>query len=86
KPLAAMGRDRYADLPNVMTLGEAGASAGDFVTFQGIIAPRGTPQAAVTSTAMARRTAAEARGIRQKDSPIRTRNIEGCRWNLPGSG
>ncbi len=47
KAVAAMGKERYFDLPNVMTLGEAGAGAGDFVTFQGIMAPKGTPPAVI---------------------------------------
>jgi tripartite-type tricarboxylate transporter receptor subunit TctC len=49
KPLATMGKERLPDLPGVMTLGEAGAAAGDFVTFQGIIAPRGLPPAVLTT-------------------------------------
>jgi len=47
KALAVMGSQRYADLPDVMTLAEAGTSGGDFGTFHAFVAPKGTPPAIV---------------------------------------
>jgi tripartite-type tricarboxylate transporter receptor subunit TctC len=45
KALANMAKERSTELPEVATLGEVGASAGDFVTFQAFIAPKGVPAA-----------------------------------------
>ncbi len=47
KAVASMGRERYPDLPDVATLAESGASAGDFVTFQALLAPKGTPASVI---------------------------------------
>lgn len=57
KALANMGRERNPDLPSVATLAEVGASAGDFVTFQALIAPKGLPPAVLKSFSDALRTA-----------------------------
>jgi tripartite-type tricarboxylate transporter receptor subunit TctC len=57
KALAVLGPERLAELPQVLTLAEAGAAAGDFATFQGLIAAKGTPPAAVQAMAAAVRTA-----------------------------
>jgi tripartite-type tricarboxylate transporter receptor subunit TctC len=46
-PLAASGKKRIADLPNVPTLDEAGVHGVDVDSWYGILAPAGTPPAVV---------------------------------------
>ncbi|RYF27138.1 MAG: tripartite tricarboxylate transporter substrate binding protein [Comamonadaceae bacterium] len=43
KPVAVLGRQRAAQLPNVPTMQEGGVSDLDFETWFGIVAPKGTP-------------------------------------------
>jgi tripartite-type tricarboxylate transporter receptor subunit TctC len=57
KVIAVLGRERYADLPNVMTAAEAGAAGGDFGTFQGFLVPKGTPATVIKTFSDALRAA-----------------------------
>ncbi|PWS36347.1 LacI family transcriptional regulator [Falsiroseomonas bella] len=47
KPLAVTGAQRAAALPNVPTFAESGLAAVEASTFWGVLAPAGTPQAAI---------------------------------------
>jgi tripartite-type tricarboxylate transporter receptor subunit TctC len=47
KPLAVTGGSRAAALPNVPTFAESGLAAVEASTFWGVLAPAGTPQAAI---------------------------------------
>jgi tripartite-type tricarboxylate transporter receptor subunit TctC len=47
RPLAVTGTKRVADLPNVPTVAEAGVPGFNVTTWLGIVAPAGTPPAAV---------------------------------------
>jgi len=47
RPLAVSSRERSAQLPDVPTLGEAGAPNIEVRDWQGILAPRGTPKPVV---------------------------------------
>ena len=64
KVLAVLGKERYADLPQVMTVAEAGAAAGDFGTFQGFLAPKGTPPAVIKTFTEALRAALDSTELR----------------------
>lgn len=44
KALAVMGKTRIPELPDVMSVSEAGSTGGDFPAYLGIIAPKGTPK------------------------------------------
>jgi len=43
KPIAVLGRERAAQLPNVPTMQESGVSDFEYETWFGIVAPKGTP-------------------------------------------
>lgn len=64
KAIAVMGAQRYPDMPDVMTLAEAGTSAGDFATFQAFVAPKGTPPAIVAQFSEAVRKAVDNRELK----------------------
>ncbi len=64
KVLAVLSKDRVAELPQVMTAAEAGAAAGDFGTFQGFLAPKGTPPEVIRTFSEALRAALESPELR----------------------
>jgi tripartite-type tricarboxylate transporter receptor subunit TctC len=53
KGLAVTGRERWPELPDVPTVGEAGVPAALADTWQGILVPTGTPKEAVERLATA---------------------------------
>lgn len=73
KALAWTGKERNPALPNVMTLQEAGVAGFDFYSWQGIIAPRGTPPATVAALTEGFRKALASPEVRQS---LDSRGIE----------
>lgn len=51
RPLAITAKERWAELPNVPTLDELGVKDAESDTFQGLLAPAGTPKAVVDRVA-----------------------------------
>jgi tripartite-type tricarboxylate transporter receptor subunit TctC len=66
KVLAVMGKERFPELPNVMTLAEAGAAspADELTSFLALIANKGTPAAAVDKMGKAIETALQQKELR----------------------
>lgn len=66
KALAWTGKNRNAALPDLLTLQEAGIAGFDFYSWQGIVAPRGTPAEVVQALSAAFRTVLSSPQVREK--------------------
>lgn len=65
-PLAATAPTRMALLPNLQTLAEAGFPGNDIYSWQGVVAPAGTPDAIVARIAAAIAAAVRDEGVAQR--------------------
>src|SRR5262249_4760199 len=66
KGLAVSGRERWPELPDVPTVGDAGVPAALADTWQGIMAPEGTPKEIVDRLAAALITVVRTPEVRQR--------------------
>jgi len=66
RPLAVAATERFADLPDVPTLGEAGLAGAEADSFHGLLAPKGTPEAIIVKLAAAFGRALQEPGLRRR--------------------
>jgi tripartite-type tricarboxylate transporter receptor subunit TctC len=66
KPLAVTGARRAAALPNVPTFAESGLAAVEASTFWGVLAPAGTPQAAIAKLSSSFRAGVTDAGVQER--------------------
>jgi tripartite-type tricarboxylate transporter receptor subunit TctC len=66
RPLAATAPTRMALLPNLETLAEAGFPGNDIYSWQGLVAPGGTPDAVVSRLSQAVRAAVSDPGVAER--------------------
>jgi tripartite-type tricarboxylate transporter receptor subunit TctC len=66
KPLAVTGTRRAGALPNVPTFAESGLAAVEASTFWGVLAPAGTPQAAIAKLSASFRAGVTDSGVQER--------------------